>query len=112
MEDHMEPMTETPPEQPTIPDVLEEPLTGPETIVEDESTTIPTEPAQPPMQPALIPMTEDELREAGNTLAALVRELADMKADHAADVKNMREDREALQKRIESIALTIRQQGR
>jgi len=63
-------------------------------------------------QPPLIPMSEAELKEAGQKLASKVRELEDMKREHAAEAKERSEDRAGLQAEISAIASTIRQHGR
>jgi Holliday junction resolvase RusA-like endonuclease len=107
------PMTfDAPPPQPTLPDVLPEPLNGPETIVDiDAADTTPAEPP-PPQQLGLIPMTEDELREAGAKLASKVAALAAMKQVHRDERAEMTREREELEAEIQSIAQTIRQQGR
>jgi hypothetical protein len=63
-------------------------------------------------QPALIPMSEDELRSAGRELAVKVAELEELEADHAEIRKAQRKERDGLKKKIAAIASTIRQQGR
>jgi hypothetical protein len=64
------------------------------------------------IQPPLIPMTDDELRAAGRKLATLVRELADMSADHALKRTEMKTRRDEKREEIETLAQSIRQQGR
>ena len=63
-------------------------------------------------QPPLIPMSEDELRMASQHLANLVRDLERMKAEHAEEKRQMRDDEKVLEKEISSTAQSIRQQGR
>jgi hypothetical protein len=63
-------------------------------------------------QPPLIPMSDVELKAAGKQLAQKVRELEDMKREHAAEAKERSEDRAGLQAEVSAIASTIRQHGR
>lgn len=68
--------------------------------------------AQEARQPPLIPLSEDELREASRNLADVVGRLADLKVQHALDKKGMRMEEEKLEERIAGLASTIRTQGR
>ena len=63
-------------------------------------------------QPALIPLSHDELDDAARDLAGKIAELEEMEADHAAQRKTMRDTREALLATIGAIASTIRSGGR
>jgi hypothetical protein len=63
-------------------------------------------------QPALIPMSEEELKAAGRQLAQKVRELAVLRADHAEERKEHKLAEDRLASEIEGIAETIRTQGR
>jgi predicted nucleic acid-binding Zn-ribbon protein len=63
-------------------------------------------------QPSLIPLSAEELEAAGKKLAEKVRELEEMKEDHAEQRTEMQENRKALEAEISSIASTIRQHGR
>ncbi|MBI4636124.1 MAG: hypothetical protein HY727_07210 [Candidatus Rokubacteria bacterium] len=63
-------------------------------------------------QPPLIPLSDAELRQAGKTLADLIRQLRDLKANHKASREAQREARDALAAEIEAVASTIRTQGR
>jgi hypothetical protein len=65
-----------------------------------------------PAQPTLIPMSEDELREAGHKLSVLIGKLETLKGKHAAARDEMKHDREHLEKRIATLAGSIRAQGR
>ena len=64
------------------------------------------------VQPALIPMSDDEVRDAGRDLATRVKELRDLKTQHAGRRVEMKKERESVQKDIDRIAGCIRQQGR
>jgi len=64
------------------------------------------------VQPALIPMSDDEVRDAGRDLATRVKELRDLKTQHAGRRVEMKKERENVQKDIDRIAGCIRQQGR
>jgi hypothetical protein len=106
-------LSDAPPDQPTLPDVVAEPLNGPETIVDiDAADATPAAEPPPPQQLGLIPMTEDELREAGAKLASKVAALAAMKRRHRVERAERNQEREDLEAEIQSIAQTIRQQGR
>lgn len=63
-------------------------------------------------QPPLIPMSDTELKAAGRKLAQKVRELEDMKKEHAEDATERSHDRKTLQDEVLAIASTIRQHGR
>ena len=63
-------------------------------------------------QPPLVPMSDAELKAAGKKLAQKVRELEDMKKEHAEESTARAADRKALQDEISAIASTIRQHGR
>lgn len=63
-------------------------------------------------QPALIPMSEAEVFEAGKKLAQKVRELEEMEVEHDKERKGFREEETALKEEIAAIASTIRSQGR
>jgi hypothetical protein len=82
---------------------------------DDQAALIDEETAPPATgdpQPALIPMTEDELREAGRKLANLVQDLATMTAAHALQRTEQATERKELRERIDNVAQSIRQQGR
>lgn len=55
-------------------------------------------------QPALVPMSADELKAAGRTLATKIRELEEMEQEHAEERKDRKEERDALRKQIASMA--------
>ena len=79
--------------------------------------TTPKKPAPPAVdvdeqQPALIPMSEKELKDAGRKLAEKVRELKDLTTEHQGIRVEMKDERTALRDEIDAIAQTIRQQGR
>ena len=63
-------------------------------------------------QPALIPMSEEETRHAGQKLAAKVRELEEMEMEHDHERKEFREAEANLKGEIAAIASTIRNAGR
>jgi hypothetical protein len=63
-------------------------------------------------QPALIPMTEDELRAAGHQLAVKNLELDEMERAHAGERTLRKEERTALRERIAALAHSIATQGR
>jgi hypothetical protein len=63
-------------------------------------------------QPPLIPMSDAELKKAGTKLAEKVRELEDMKKEHAEEATMRSNDRKGLQDEISAIASTIRSHGR
>lgn len=75
---------------------------------------MPDEPAVDPddQQPPLVPMSEEEVKAAGRKLAQKVRELKDMTTAHQGQRAEMKAERTALRDEIETIAQTIRQQGR
>lgn len=77
-------------------------------MARDKSTPTDDETAQP----ALVPLSVDELQEAGRTLAARVKELEDLKALHTEKKTEMRADEKRIAGQIASIASTIRTQGR
>ena len=68
--------------------------------------------AEEDAQPLLVPMSAQELQLAGQTLAEKVRELEEMKREHAVEAKERSEDRAAHQAEVSAIASTIRQHGR
>ncbi|HEV8574740.1 MAG TPA: hypothetical protein VGR43_08535 [Dehalococcoidia bacterium] len=63
-------------------------------------------------QPALIPMSEDEQRKAGRSLAKKIRELSQLRLTHAEIRKEQKTAEEKLVNSIEGIAETIRTMGR
>ena len=63
-------------------------------------------------QPPLVPMSEEETRDAGIDLAQLIRELEELEAAHSASRKDQAAEREMLRNRIAAIASTIRSAGR
>lgn len=63
-------------------------------------------------QPALVPMSEQEVKDAGKKLAQKVRDLKDMTTQHQGQRAEMKAERTALRDEIDAIAQTIRQQGR
>lgn len=63
-------------------------------------------------QPPLIAMSQEELSEAGQKLARLVRERAEMLAQFREVRAEQRADLEKLEAQIASVADTIRSQGR
>ena len=63
-------------------------------------------------QPPLVPMSEQEVKDAGRKLAGLVRELKDMTTKHQGVRTEMKAERTALREEMEAVAQTIRQQGR
>lgn len=65
-----------------------------------------------PAQPALVPMSEEELRDAGRLLANLVDEKKAMVTRHQGERVDMKKERTDLDERIQNVARTIREQGR
>lgn len=63
-------------------------------------------------QPPLVPMSQDEVSKAGRTLAAKIRELEEMEADHGEERKMKKAERDSLRGSIAAIASTIRAMGR
>jgi hypothetical protein len=63
-------------------------------------------------QPALVPMTEDELRAAGRKLATLCLRHKDMRRQHAANRTAEAEERKTLADEIANLSETIASQGR
>jgi hypothetical protein len=63
-------------------------------------------------QPALIPMSDEELRRAGLDLARQIQVLEQLEEEHAETKKQQKEERDKIRKGISAIASTIRQQGR
>jgi hypothetical protein len=63
-------------------------------------------------QPALVPMTEEELRAAGRRLAAKCLELREMTRRHSAERTEQAEARKALREEIGNLSETIASQGR
>jgi len=63
-------------------------------------------------QPLLVPMSDEELRTAGRTLARMIRELEGLKVTHMAVRAEQKAERERLAEKIASLAQTISQQGR
>jgi hypothetical protein len=63
-------------------------------------------------QQTLVPMSEEEVKEAGHKLAKKVKELEDLQAEH----KELKDDMRAKEKRVKgeisAIASTLRTQGR
>jgi hypothetical protein len=57
-------------------------------------------------------MSAEELREASAKLARLVGELAAMEIDHAEIRKEQKTERDMLASDVQSLAATVRQQGR
>jgi len=92
--------------------ILEENTTAAELELGAEPASTQAPEAEPPAQPALVPMSEDELRDAGKTLARLNVELARMTREHAAERTEMADERKQLRERIENVAQQIQQQGR
>jgi len=75
--------------------------------------TKPTPPVDKDLaQPPLVPMTDAELKAAGSKLAQKVRELEDMKKEHAEEATERSNDRKGLQDEVSAIASTIRRHGR
>jgi hypothetical protein len=93
----------------TDPDEEDEPDEEEEPDEEDEGEVEQDEQNE---QGVLVPMSEDELRAAGVDLATRVRQLRDMKTRHAGKRAEMKKERDALQKDIDRIAGTIKEQGR
>jgi ABC-type transporter Mla subunit MlaD len=81
-------------------------------MARQRKVTIPSDGQLDEAQGTLVPMTETELQEAGRTLAGKVKELRDLKTNHAGARSEMKKQREDVQKDIDRIAGTIRQQGR
>jgi len=63
-------------------------------------------------QPPLIPLSEDELKQAGKKLAMKVRELEEMEVEHDKERKGMGEAEKAVKEEMAAIASTIRSAGR
>lgn len=63
-------------------------------------------------QPALIPMSDKEVKDAGRKLAGIVRELKDLTTQHQGLRAEMKKERTALREEMEAVAQCIRQQGR
>jgi hypothetical protein len=63
-------------------------------------------------QPSLVPMSDEELRTAGRTLARMIRDLNELKVKHTAVRAEQKAERERLTEKIASLAQTISQQGR
>jgi hypothetical protein len=63
-------------------------------------------------QPALVPMSAAEVKDAGRKLAAKVRELEDLELEHKELREEQRAERKTLKEAISAIARTVRQQGR
>ena len=59
-------------------------------------------------QPPLVPMTTEELQDAGRQLARLTGALAEMETDHAAIRKEQKTERDKLRSEILGLAYTIR----
>ena len=64
------------------------------------------------VQPALVPMSEQEVKDAGRKLAGLVRELKELTTKHQGVRAEMKAERTALREEMEAVAQCIRQQGR
>jgi hypothetical protein len=63
-------------------------------------------------QPALIPMSEEEIKDAGKKLAQLVRDLKDLTTKHQGLRAEMKAERTAVREEMDAVATSIRQQGR
>ena len=63
-------------------------------------------------QDPLIPMSDEELRAAGQRLAKLLNEARLMEEDHATVRAEQKVEREKLRDQINALAQTIREQGR
>jgi hypothetical protein len=63
-------------------------------------------------QPALVPMSEDELKGAGRELATLIHKREEMTSTHAEVRAEQKSEREKLDNKITALASTIRSQGR
>lgn len=68
--------------------------------------------ATEPIQPPLVPLTEEEILERQKELPALIGTLEDMKTNHAGQRSQMKSERSELQKRINNMAQQLRQNGR
>jgi hypothetical protein len=64
------------------------------------------------VQAPLIPMSDEEMREAGQNIARKVKDLAELKAQNDEERKQMRSAVHKLEAEIEAIASTIRNSGR
>ena len=61
------------------------------------------------VQQALIPLTDEDVRTRAKILARLIGELKTLREDHAEEKKAMRAAEEAIEKRVNRIARSIRE---
>lgn len=64
------------------------------------------------MQPPLVPMSDEELKDAAQMLALKIKTLEETKTHNDSERKQMRSKVHKLEQEIQAIASTVRNQGR